>query len=94
VTLDGIFTVPIETHWDGDVKSARKACKNRRLVRVFRVRPGADEKVGSTRSYKGLSDNGYYWSYVEDGVAPAGNYYAKVKPTDTCKGDRSETVSF
>ena len=94
VTLDDVFAVPIETHWDGDVRSRRKACKNRRRVLVFRVRPGADAKVGSTRSYRGKSDPGYYWSYVEQGVAPSGNYYAKVKPTDTCQGDRSKTLHF
>jgi hypothetical protein len=94
VTLDGIFAVPIETHWDGDLKSARKACKKQRKVLVFRVRPGADQKTGSTRSYKGKVDNGYYWSLVKDGIAPAGDYYAKVRPTDTCRGDRSPTLHF
>jgi hypothetical protein len=94
VTLDGIFAVPIETHWDGDLKSARKACKKRRKVQVFRVRPGADQKIGSTRSYKGKVDNGYYWSLVKDGIAPAGDYHAKVRPTDKCRGDRSPTLHF
>jgi hypothetical protein len=94
VTLDGIFTVPIETHFDGDVKSTRKACKNDRKVKIFRKRSGADKKIGSTRSYKGLTSNTYHWSHVEDGVARAGNYYAKVKRTDKCKKDRSGTVYF
>ena len=94
VTLDDVFVVPVETHWDGDVKSRRKACKNHRTVLVFRVRPGADQKMGSTKSYKGKVDSGYYWSLVKDGVAPAGDYYAKVKATDVCKGDRSPTLHF
>ena len=94
VTLDDVFIVPVETHWDGDVKSSRKACKSKRRVLVFRVQPGADERIGSTRSYKGKSSPGYFWSLVKDGVTPNGDYYAKVRPTDTCKGDRSETLSF
>ena len=94
VTLDDVFVVPIETHWDGDVKSSRKACKNKRLVIVYRVRSGADQKMGATRSYKGKVDPGYFWSLVKDGIAPEGNYYAKVRPTDQCKGDRSPSLHF
>lgn len=94
VTLDDVFVVPIETHWDGDIRSRRRACKNRRPVLVFRVRPGADQKMGSTKSYKGQVDPGYFWSLVKDGIAPEGDYYAKVRPTDRCKGDRSSTLHF
>jgi hypothetical protein len=94
VTLDDVFAVPIETHWDGDVKSSRKACKKDRLVIVYRVRSGDDQKMGATRSYRGMVDPGYYWSLVKDGIAPTGNYYAKVRPTDTCAGDRSGTLHF
>jgi hypothetical protein len=93
VTMDSAFVVPVETHWAGDIFSSRRVCKNKRRVLVFRVRPGADQKMGSTRSYKGTDQPGYYWTLVKDGLH-AGKFYAKVKPTDRCKGDRSETLEI
>ena len=92
VTIDSVFLASGQTHWAGDIMSKRKACKDRRRVLIFRVRPGADERVGSTRSFKGMADNGYYWTYFEQGAARRGRYYAKVKPTDQCEGDRSATL--
>ena len=89
VTIDAVFLASGQTHWSGDIFSPRKACKNNRRVLIFRARSGADEKVGSTKSFKGLVEKGYYWTYFEEGAAPSGKYYAKVKPTDKCKGDRS-----
>lgn len=93
VTIDAVFLGPGQTYWSGDVMSPRKACKNRRRVLIFRVRPGADAKVGATRSFKGSADNGYYWTYSENGAARRGKYYAKVKPTGTCRGDRSPALT-
>jgi hypothetical protein len=92
VTIDAVFLGSGQTHWSGDLMSPRKACKNERRVLIFRARSGADQKVGSTRSFKGMVDNGYYWTYFEEGAAPSGKYYAKVKPTDTCQGDRSGSL--
>jgi hypothetical protein len=94
VTLDNIEVTPGETLWTGDIFSPRKACKNRRRVFVYRVRAGADEKRGSTLSYKGKAQPGYFWVYEEEGIPPTGGYYAKVKPTARCKGDRSPTLSL
>ena len=88
VTIDSAFSTPTGTYWSGDIFSGRKACKNDRLVLVFRVRPGADEKVGQTRSFKGMVDNNYYWTMNKPGIY-SGNFYAKVNPTARCKGDRS-----
>ena len=93
VTIDAVFLATGGTQWSGDLKSAKKACKKGRRVLIFRQRPGADVKVGSTKAAKGLSDNGYYWGYSEPGAAPTGRYYAKVKPTAKCKGDTSGTLS-
>ena len=89
VTLDHIEVTPSGTIWTGDIFSSKKACKDKRRVFVYRVRGGEDEKRGSTRSYKGSAQPGYFWTYGEDGFAPPGRYYAKVRPTDGCKGDRS-----
>jgi hypothetical protein len=92
VTIDSAFVLPGETQWAGDIFSPRKVCKNDRRVLVFRVRSGQDEKIGSTRSYKGTAQPGYYWVLSESGLAPAGSYYSKVKPTDRCQGDRSAAI--
>ena len=92
VKLQSIVLGSGQTSWGGAISSPNKACKNKRRVLVFRVRPGKDEKRGATKSYKGLVAKGYFWSYSEQGAAPTGQYYAKVKPTDLCKGDKSGTV--
>ncbi len=89
VTLDNIQVTPSGTIWTGDIFSSKKACKNKRRVIVYRVRDGADEKRGSTLSYKGSAQPGYFWVYEEEGIARPGNYYAKVRRTDGCKRDRS-----
>ena len=92
VTIDSVFLASGQTHWAGDIFSPRKACKNDRRVLIFRVRPGTDDKRGSTKSYKGTAQPGYFWTYFEQGAAPSGEYYAKVKPTERCEGDRSESL--
>jgi len=102
VTMDNVESFPsggVQTIWTGDIFSAKKGCKNKRPVLVFRDlgdpgADGADEKRGSTRSYKGSAQPGYFWVYQEDGIPPAGNYYAKVRATAGCKGDRSPLYDF
>ncbi len=97
LTLDNIQSFPtggISTTWSGDIFSSDKECKNRRRVIVYRVLDGADEKRGSTLSYKGSAQPGYYWLYNEEGAPPTGDYYAEVKPTDDCKSDRTPAYPF
>jgi hypothetical protein len=102
LTLDNVQSFPsggVQTIWTGDIFSTKKECKNKRRVLVFRDlgeagADGADEKRGSTLSYKGSAQPGYFWIYQEDGIPPAGNYYAKVRPTDGCKGDLSPFYEF
>jgi hypothetical protein len=93
VTIDAVFLASGQTHWSGDLKSAKKACKDGRKVVIYRVRPGADAKVGSTKGFKGLSDDGYYWTHFEMGAAPPGKYYAKVAATKKCRGAQSKTMA-
>jgi hypothetical protein len=93
VFFDGAFIKSGETVWQGDVFGP-KACAKRRRVYIFRVRSGKDAKIGSTRSRKATGTPNFYpFSYSEPGVAKAGKYYAKVKPTETCAGNRSATYS-
>ena len=92
VTIDAVFLSAGQTHWSGDIRSPRKGCKLDRRVFVYRARPGADEKVFSTKSYKGLTAPTHHWSDFVTGAAPHGSYYEKVKPTNKCKGDRSTSL--
>ncbi len=93
VFYDGAFYKSGETVWQGDLFGP-KACAKGRRVFIFRVRSGKDEKIGSTRSGKSTGTKNFYpYSYSEAGVARFGEYYAKVKPTDTCKGARSAVMN-
>jgi len=93
VFYDGAFYKSGETVWQGNV-FGKKACAKGRRVFIFRVRSGKDEKLGSTKSTKSTRTKHFYpFSYSESGVARFGEYYAKVKPTDTCKGARSAIMS-
>ena len=92
VTIDSVFLASGQTHWAGDIESTRKDCKDGRTVLILRKRSGRDAKVGKTKSFKGISDNGYYWTYYEEGAAKQSKYYSKVKATDNCEGDRSTTL--
>jgi hypothetical protein len=92
IFYDGAFLKSGETVWQGDV-FGKKACAKGRRVFIFRVRSGKDEKLGSTRSRKSTRTKHFFpFSYSEPGVARSGEYYAKVKPTDTCKGARSAVM--
>jgi len=89
VFFDGAFYKSGETVWQGNLVG-KKACAKGRRVFIFRVREGKDKKLGSTRSRKSTRTNNFYpFSYSEPGAAPSGDFYAKVKPTDACKGARS-----
>jgi hypothetical protein len=93
VTMDAAFLNPDGTYWSGDIFSPKRGCKDGRRVLVFRVRPGDDQKIGATKSYKGTAQPGYFWTLVKEGLY-RGKFYAKVKPTDACQGDRSETLTI
>jgi hypothetical protein len=95
VTLDPhIEITPYGSIWTGKISSSKRACKHKRQVLVYRVRDGADKKLGSTISYESIASPGYYWGYDQDGIAPAGKYYAKVLPINGCNGDRSNVYDF
>lgn len=94
VTMDAAFYGPGETQWAGDVLSKATKCRKNRTIKVFRVRPGADQKMGSTKSFKGMVDNNYYWTLSKAGAAPQGQYYAQMPATASCKGDRSDNYEL
>lgn len=93
VSFDGAFYKSGETVWQGNL-IGKKACAKGRRVLIFRVRSGKDQKLGSTLSRKPTRTDSFYpFSYSEPGAAASGEFYAKVKPTDTCKGARSAVTS-
>jgi hypothetical protein len=94
VILDGIAYngTTGRTEFNGRVESPRKDCANKRKITVYRVVDGADEKIGAQKSAK---DGGIYrWFITDGGVAPDGDYYAKAEAGDTCKGDKSQKVTW
>jgi hypothetical protein len=83
-----------QTIFKGKVSSDLDECKGLRLVRVFKVRPGADKRVGSD-----LTSPTGRWSV--DVRKADGRYYAKVSrldiggyygQEDTCGKDRSTRI--
>jgi hypothetical protein len=92
LTTDGVFFLPKPaTLFTGDVISVKKACANKRVVRIFRKRPGADQKIGTTKSKPGLTQkNLFFWSFEKPGLLPHGTYYSLIKATDRCSGARSK----
>jgi hypothetical protein len=94
LTIDAVFNNPTGTYVSGDISSARKACENKRLVKVYRVKSGKDQKIGQTRSFRGKVDNNYYWTlFKENEFPPSGDYYAKTGATSKCKADRSKNLA-
>jgi len=91
--FDGAFYKSGETVWQGNVAGA-KACAKGRRVFIYRVRSGRDQRLGSTRTRKPTRSKSFYpFSYSEPGAARSGKFYARVKPTDACKGARSAVVA-
>ncbi len=92
VFFDGAFIKSGETVWQGNVVST-KACGKDRRVFIFRVRPGRDAKIGSALTRKPTRTKSFYpFSYSEPGVARSGEYYAKIRATQACRGNRSATL--
>lgn len=73
----------------GYVKSADPDCADDREVKVFKVKHGDKQLIGTDTS----SPNGtrYMWSIGNSGYKH-GSFYAKVKKTGTCGGDTSKTI--
>ena len=81
------------TEFNGRVESSRKDCANRRKITVYRAVNGEpDEKIGSKKAEK---DGGTYrWFMTTGGQAQEGDYYAQAEAGDTCKGDKSNKVTW
>ena len=92
-------TVTIQAESGGDffgfVKSSdKKQCAANRKVTLYRLlgtspNPGADQKIGMDLAQ--ANGDGYMWSTGNTGERH-GKFYARVKKTETCRGDISSVV--
>jgi hypothetical protein len=89
VTIN-ILRGPSDTFY-GEVTSQKSACAKQRSIKVEKVRPGADQVIGT-----GITDANGQWHVV---TAPAANgkYYAKATKKSTskfiCKPAKSDTIT-
>lgn len=95
VTFDGAFLTNGASMWSGQVVSPKTKCALKRVVLIFKQRPGADQKIGSTKAERVTGSIGYHWAFEKVGFAVTSSekYYAKVKPTDKCAGARSPVLN-
>lgn len=71
----------------GEVRSPNEnKCANNRKVLIFQVKNGDSEQVATDRAQQ--DGDRYQWGKGFEG----GRYFAKVNPTDDCKGDKTKTV--
>ena len=94
VTFDGAFLTNGASMWSGQVVSPKTKCALKRVVLIFKQRPGADQKIGSTKAERVTGATGYHWAFEKVGYAVKSSekYYAKVKATDKCAGARSPVL--
>lgn len=92
VTFDAITYKDPETTYSGKVESDKKACKEGRKIMVFRVRDGADKKIGTGKPFNWMSI--FVWQYEEDKPPVEGVYYAKAAKTKKCKADKSPDLVY
>ena len=92
LTMDPIFLTNGGTMWSGKVV-AKKKCASKRVVLLFKQRPGKDQKIGSAKAEPVTGQPGYYWAIEKVGFAakPSERYYVQVKRTDkpACAAARS-----
>lgn len=93
--IDTTVTIKAQSgDFSGKVKSSDPlTCADGRKVTVFKQRgqeqdPKNDKNIASDTA--GLQGSDYTWSTGNTGVS--GRFYARVKRTLECKGDRSQTV--
>ena len=77
--------------FQGFVRSARKSCKENRLVKVLRKRRGDDALLGSTRTVPMAQGT---WAFLLEREDPRdGRYYAKVSRKRGCQRAHSTTIT-
>ena len=96
--MDPVFLTNGATMWSGQVLApTNEKCANKRVVLIFKQRPGRDQKIGSTKAEPVTGQVGYYWAFEKVGFAakPSERFYVKVKRTErpACAAARSSVRS-
>jgi hypothetical protein len=94
LTYDGAFLGNGQSFWSGKIKSANRACALNRRVTVYMVKPGADKKIGSTKSVQRLDGAGFNWDLALTLAVKPGRYYAMVKASPKCTAAKSKARRF
>ena len=86
------------TSFFGWVRSDVHKCERDRFVTLFKQRPGADRKLGVSRSRAYSGDATWGWHTRQGQVDQGDRVYAKVERKvdnggDVCRGDRSKTLT-
>jgi hypothetical protein len=81
--IEGTYT------FSGTISSPAKACVEGRKVIVYREGGIDDTRLGADRA--GKDGARWRWQVSASGPLMASSYYARAKPTDECRGDKSET---
>jgi hypothetical protein len=80
------------TNWSGRISAKSSTCAYKRLITIWEVRSGADQRLGSTRG-KRFVINGtttYHWNFKKvDYLAKTGRTYAKMEATSKCQAAQS-----
>ncbi|MGH3337230.1 MAG: hypothetical protein ACRDPL_00140 [Propionibacteriaceae bacterium] len=95
VTFDGAFLTNGASMWSGQVVSPKTKCAHKRVVLIFKQRPGKDQKIGSAKAERVTGVVGYHWAFEKVGFAVKSSekYYAKVTATEKCAGARSPVLN-
>src|SRR4051812_7684410 len=91
VRMTSAFLGNGQSFWDGTIKSAKKACANKRRVTVY---TGAGKKIGTVKSQRVSGGVGYHWTVAARIAVKPGKYYARVKATPSCSGGKSNIYTF
>jgi hypothetical protein len=93
--FDSAFMTNGASIWSGKITSSKASCANKRVVLIYKVRPGADQKIGSTKAKRSTGAVGHWWAFEKVGFAVKSSerYYALVKATSRCAGARSKVLN-
>ena len=91
---EGAFETYDGSAFEGFV-DAKTKCYTSRRITVYKVRPGADKKMGSTKTTPVPFPFRVSWGILKPGykVKASERFYAKTPATSKCKGGRSPTIN-
>jgi hypothetical protein len=82
------FTGPASGQFQGEVKSRKAKCEEKRKVTIYRDAVGGPVKIGSTKTISGEGTNVFIIN--DDSAATSDPYYAVAPADNGCKKGRSD----